>query len=174
MDKEEPFFDFMAAAEDTGKQLNEMARRLPDEIRAALAAEYRQSPWQKSIPATADRLTAVAECAESAAATLARKVKFAGSVACLASVVVPLATWGYAYWQTAKLRAEHEAIKAKTAELQGLAATLEDKTGGGVGVWKEENGQYIVALPSGVEPDRVLTYADGRHGFTYTWPPVLK
>ena len=45
MDKEEQAFDFMAAAEDTDRQRNEMARRLPDEMRAALAAEYRQSPW---------------------------------------------------------------------------------------------------------------------------------
>ncbi len=174
MDKEEQIFDFMAAAEDTGKQLNEMARRLPDEIRAALAAEYRQSPWQSSIPATADRLTAAAECAESAAGTLSRKAKIAGSVACFAAVIVPLATWGFAYWQTSTLRAEHEAIKAKTEELRGLAAALENKTGGGISFWKHENGEYFVALPSGVSSTRPVTYKDGTHGFAYTWPPAGK
>ncbi len=38
-------FDFMAEAEDTGKQFGEVAKRLPGAVRADLAAEYRQSPW---------------------------------------------------------------------------------------------------------------------------------
>ncbi len=174
MDNEIQAFDFMAAAEDTGRRLDEMAKRLPGEIRADLVAEYRQSPWQKSIPATADRLTAAAERAEAATGVFERKIKIAGSVACLAAVIVPLATWGYAYWQTAKLRGEYEAITAKTAELQGLAAALEDKTGGGGSIWKKENGEYFVALPTGVEATRSVTYTDGRHGFAYTWPPARK
>ncbi len=102
------------------------------------------------------------------------RIRFPGSAACPAAVIVPLATWGFAYWQTAKLRTEHEAIKAKTEELRGLAAALEDKTGGGVSVWKKENGQYFVALPSGVESAQTGTYGDGSHGFTYTWPPAGK
>ncbi len=81
---------------------------------------------------------------------------------------------GFAYWQAAKLRGEYEAITAKTAELQGLAAALEDKTGGGVTVWKQENGQYSIALPSGMEPDQIGQYGDGRYGFIYTWPPARK
>ena len=75
MDNEIQAFDFMAAAEDTGRRLDEMAKRLPGEIRADLVAEYRQSPWQKSIPATADRLTAAAERAETATGGFERKIK---------------------------------------------------------------------------------------------------
>ncbi len=45
MDYEEWIFDFMAAAEDMGKRLGEMAKRLPGAVRADLAAECRQSPW---------------------------------------------------------------------------------------------------------------------------------
>ena len=45
MDNGGRIFDFMAAAEETGKRFDEMARRLPGVVRADLVAEYRQSHW---------------------------------------------------------------------------------------------------------------------------------
>jgi hypothetical protein len=70
MDNEEPIFDFMAAAEDLDKGLDNLIKAFPAEMRETLAAEYRKSPWLALLPTAADRLTAVAEHAESAMAAL--------------------------------------------------------------------------------------------------------
>ena len=61
MNNEEQVFDFLAAAEDTGKQLDALIKAIPGEVRNTLAAEYRQSPWLATLPTTADRVTAAAE-----------------------------------------------------------------------------------------------------------------
>lgn len=158
MNMDEHLFDFLAAAEDTGRQLDDLVKAIPGEIRGTLSAEYQKSPWVTALPATAERVTAAAERAESAARVLTKKTVFAGFVVCLAAVVVPLLTWGYAYWQTSKLREEQ--------------AALMDKTGGGVLVEKDDSGKRYVRLPFGAEIDQKGFYEDGRFGFVYTWPPV--
>ena len=94
MDNDEQVFDFLAAAEDTGKQLDGLIRAIPGEVRAILAAEYGKSPWLAELPKVAGSVTAAAERAEAAAGILTRKVKVAGLLVCLAAVVVPLSTWG--------------------------------------------------------------------------------
>ena len=172
MNNDEQVFDYLAAAEDTGKQLDELIKAIPGEVRDALAIEYRKSPWLATLPTTADKVTAAAERAESAAAILIKKATLAGLIVCLAAIILPLLTWGYAYWQTSKLRNEQAAIQAETAFLQELATALKDETGGGVILDKDGNGKWYVALPLGVEVDQQGYYRNGRFGFVYTWPPV--
>jgi hypothetical protein len=181
MNNEELIFDFMAAAEDTGKRLDALIKALPDELRKTLAAEYQRSPWLVTIPGEVERLSAVVKSSEtaagrteSAAAQMVSKIKTVCRVACLAAVIMPLATWGLAYWQTENLRDEQAVIQAETKRLQTYAAELTDKTGGGVGVWKMENGEYIVALPKDIEPSWSGKNDDGLYLFRYTWPPVRK
>jgi hypothetical protein len=176
---EELIFDFMAAAEDTGKRLNILIKTIPGSLQKTLSDEYQRSPWLATLPAEVERLSAVvksseaaAERTESAAAHVVGKIKTVCFVSCLAAVIMPLATWGLAYWQTGKLRDEQAAIKAKTDRLQGLASALKDETGGGVVIWNLGNGKHGVALPMGAESDWNGRYKDGRYGFTYTLPPV--
>lgn len=174
MDKEEQVFDFMAAAEDTGKQLDALVKAIPNEVRETLAAEYRKSPWLATLPATADKVTAAAERAESAAAVLTKKAAFAGLLVCIAVVVVPLSTWGYAYWQTSKLRDEQAAIATEVKRLEALADTLKDDTGGGVEVMKDGDGFRLVALPPGTKVEKTGNLEDGRYAFTYIWPSATE
>lgn len=86
MNTDEQIFDFLAAAEDTGKQLDDLIKSIPGEVRETLADEYQKSPWLTALPATADRVTAAAERAESAANVLSKKAIFAGVAVCLAAV----------------------------------------------------------------------------------------
>ena len=55
MDSEEPIYDFMAAAEDTSRQLDAMVKRLPGDIAAILQQQWQQSPWRTELPAAATR-----------------------------------------------------------------------------------------------------------------------
>jgi hypothetical protein len=181
MKDEEFIFDFMAAAEDTGKRLDALIKAIPGELRNTLAAEYQRSPWLATLPTEVERLSVVVKSSEAAAGRtelaatqIVGKIKSVCRVACLAAIVMPLVTWGLVYWQTGKLRDEQAAIKAETDRLHGLAAALKDETGGGVVIWNLGNGKYGVALPTGAESDWNGRYKDGRYGFTYTLPLVSK
>lgn len=171
MSSDEQVFDFLAAAEDTGKQLDELIKSIPGEVRGALATEYRKSPWLTELPKVADSVTAAAERAEAVAESLARKAQMAGLLVCLAAIVVPLLTWGYAYWQTSLLRREQADLKDETARLEVYAASLKEETGGGVELIRYADGDIFVALPSGVTVDRKGDTKDGRFGFIYKWQP---
>lgn len=167
MDNDEQVFDFLAAAEDTGKQLDGLIEAIPGEVRAALAAEYRQSPWLAELPKAADSVTAAAERAEAAAATLTRKAKAAGALVCLAAVIVPLSTWGYAYRQTASLRREREALRKEAGELREAIGVMRGETGGGARLARNDGGEYVFTLPPG------LVFTDVRPGMnsiSYTPP----
>ncbi len=136
---EELLFDFMAAAEETGKRLDALIKAIPGSLQKTLSAEYQRSPWLMTLPAEVKRLSEVvqrtdsaAERTELAAAHVERRIKTVCTVACLAAIIMPLVTWGHAYWQTGKLRDEQAEIKAETARLQTLAVALDEKTGGGM------------------------------------------
>ncbi len=176
---EELIFDFMAAAEDTGKRLDALIKVIPGALQKTLAEEYRRSPWLVTLPAEVERLSAVVQCAdaaadrtESATAHMERRIKTVCFVACLAAVIMPLAIWGHAYWQTGKLRDEQVAIKAEVARLQTLAVALDEKTGGGMLIEKDDSGKRYVRLPVGAVVEQQGQYPDGRVGFVYTLPSV--
>lgn len=150
MSNDEQVFDFLAAAEDTGKQLDALVKAIPGEVRGTLAAEYKKSPWLATLPATADRVTAAAERAESAAAVLAKKAAFAGLMVCIAAVAVPVSTWGYAYWQTSKLREEQDAIRAEAKRHESAIALMKGETGGGARLQRNDDGSFTFFLPPGL------------------------
>ncbi len=174
---EEVLFDFMAAAEDTGKRLDALIKAIPGSLQKTLSAEYQRSPWLVTLPAEVERLSAVVQCSDSAAertesatARMERRIKTVCFVACLAAIIMPFATWGHAYWQTGKLRDEQAVIEAETARLQTLAAALEEKTGGGMLIEKDDSGKRYVRLPVGAVVEQQGQYPDGRVGFVYTLP----
>ena len=174
---EELIFDFMAAAEETGKRLDALIKMIPGSLQKTLSDEYRLSPWLATFPAEVERLNTVvqrsdsaAERTESATAHMERRIKAVCFVACLAAIIMPLATWGHAYWQTGKLRDEQAAIKAETARLQALAAALDEKTGGGMLIEKDDSGKRYVRLPVGAVVEPQGQYPDGRVGFVYALP----
>jgi hypothetical protein len=176
---EELIFDFMAAAEDTGKRLDALIKTIPGTLQKTLSDEYQRSPWLATLPKDVECLNTIvqradsaAERTESATAHMERRIKTVCFVACLAAVIMPLATWGLAYWQTSKLRGEQAVIKVETERLQGLAVALDAETGGGVLIEKDDSGKRYVRLPLAAEVEQQGHYPDGRFGFVYTLPLV--
>ena len=175
MDKEEQVFDFMAAAEDTGIQLNEMARRLPDELKAVLSEDWRRSPWFTELPKVIDSAREATKQTEEAAQSLARAAKNAGRIVAIASAVIPLAILGIAYWNLSDLREQQirleqqnsalessittgtqtekalaEEVTRQKSEIQILSATVEvlrDETGG-LDVVDNSDGTWEVIFPA--------------------------
>ena len=132
MQNEDQVFDFMAAAEETEKQIDEMAKRLPGELRTALAEEWRKSPWLSELPKIADRVTEAAERAEAATDALRLSLKISASVVIVACLIIPFATWLLATWQVGELEREAAALRADIETLTLTADALKTATGGGV------------------------------------------
>jgi hypothetical protein len=167
MQNEEQVFDFMAAAEETGKQLDEMIKRIPGDMKAVLAEEWRKSSWLAELPKAANGVATAAERTEAAAIVLTRKATRAGFAVCLGAVVIPLLIWGYAYLQTGKLRVERENLTVETSRLEGMIALMKGETGGGATFYKGSDGNWIFALPDGVEFDKIGKDFQGRSAASY-------
>lgn len=148
MQNEEQIFDFMAAAEETGKQLDEMAKRLPGEIKAVLAEEWRKSPWVFELPKVAEQAGEATKQTEAATRFLVRTVKIASLIACLASVVIPLAIWGVTYWNVSALRRERERLESERESLSATVLRLKSETGDGIALQKYGDGGRGVILPA--------------------------
>lgn len=196
MDTDESIFDYLAAAEETAKQLEMMTKRLPGELKAVLAEEWRKSPWLADFPKAMDAARTAAEKTENATRFLNRSVKRAGVTVCLAAVVIPLATWGWAYWQTAELRregaeaarqiAEHaaayEAMKTKEeaalaalrnemAAMSASAEALRRGEGNGGATLRHRGGnKWRIVLPQTVEIDWSGRTLDGAFAIDYAAP----
>jgi hypothetical protein len=170
MHTEERVFDFMAAAEETGKQLDEMAERIPVEVKALLAEEWRKSPWLAELPKAATDARAATE--EMAAATefLNRSVRLAGLVVCLASLVIPLAAWGVIAWNVSGLRREAAALESEKQSLAATIAKLKSETGGGAQLLVDDDGICAFVLPPGLKIDSSGQARDGRYYVRYTMP----
>ncbi len=134
---EDLIFDFMAAAEDTGKRLDALIKAIPGSLQETLSAEYQRSPWLTTIPAAVERLSAVvqrsnsaAERTESATAHVERRIKTVCFVACLAAIIMPIVTLGVAYWNLSDLRGQQVRLEQENAELMaGIeTATQTQKT----------------------------------------------
>jgi hypothetical protein len=192
MRNEEQIFDFMAAAEETGRQLDEMVRRLPGELKAVLAEEWRKSSWLAELPMAAKKAMAATTQTEVATRYLARNVKFAGFIVCLASVIIPLATWGVAYWNVSALRREQIFLKQENGELAAaIEATVkvarddisrrEDEikkltdtmealkagVGGGIELVDRGGGAWSLMLPAYITFEEMWREPDGRYVIPY-------
>ena len=188
MPNDEHIFDYMAAAEETGKQLDEMLRRIPGEMKAVLVEEWRKSAWLAELPKAAENATAATEKtqavvqeAETATRFLTRTVKRAGFVVCLASVVIPLLTWGVAYWNLSELRRERDNLESATqhltqerdtlrdsyANLGSLIEELKPQTDGGAELLVKADGVSVFRLPLGATFLRNGVTGDGREAIEY-------
>jgi len=127
---EEMIFDFMAAAEDTGKRLDALIKVIPGSLQKTLSAEYQRSPWLATLPAEVERLSAVvkradsaAERTESATEHVERRIKTVCLVSSLAAIIIPLVTLGVAYWSLSDLRRQQTQLEQENADLAVAVAT---------------------------------------------------
>ena len=127
---EDLIFDFMAAAEDTGKRLDALIKAIPGSLQETLSAEYQRSPWLTTIPAAVERLSAVvqrsnsaAERTESATAHVESRIKTVCTVACLAAIIIPIVTLGVAYWTLSDLRGQQIQLEQENAALAAAVTT---------------------------------------------------
>ena len=198
MDKEEQVFDFMAAAEDTGKLLNEMARRLPGDLNAVLSDDWRRSPWFTELPKVIDTAREATKQAEEAAQSLTRTVNKAGGIVTIASAIIPLTMLGIAYWNLSDLREQRgrleqinteleasikigtqtekalaEEVTRQQSEIQKLSATAEvlrDESGG-LDVVDNNGGTWEVIFPANAQFTRQpWRNATGRFVVSYSVP----
>ncbi len=131
---EELIFDFMAAAEDTGKRLDALIKMIPGSLQKTLSDEYRRSPWLATLPAEVERLSAVvqrtdsaAERTESATAHVEHRIKTVCFVACLAAIIMPLVALGIAYWSLSDLRNQQIQLEQENAALAAAVTTAAQK-----------------------------------------------
>lgn len=124
MQDEEQVFDFMAAAEETGKQLDEMAKRLPGEMKTVLAEEWRKSSWLSELSKAAEQAGEATKQVEAASRFLARTVNIAGLIVCFSSLIIPLAAWGVAHWNLAEKRRERLILEREKDELAAAAEKI--------------------------------------------------
>jgi hypothetical protein len=94
---EELIFDFLAAAEDTGKRLDLLVRQVPGHIKAAvataLADEWRKVTVFRDVSeATGKFNDAIGEVRESVA-LLRRTIRTAIAVGVAVAVAIPVVTW---------------------------------------------------------------------------------
>ncbi len=61
MSDSDHIFDYLAAAEESMKQMDLMVRQIPGHIKTALIEEYRKSPWMTEMPKVMVRLEKVLE-----------------------------------------------------------------------------------------------------------------
>ena len=167
MQNEDQVFDFMAAAEETGKQIDEMAKRLPGELRTALTEEWRKSPWLAELPQIADQVTEAAERAETATAALRRSLKICTFAVAVACMLIPLATWVVATWQVGELERRAATLRAEIEALTPTADALKTETGGGVELVRYDDGTRGVILPPGATIQRTGQTRDGRQAVVY-------
>lgn len=113
MNTDESVFDYLAAAEEIGRLLEEMTTKLPGEVKTALLEEWRISSWRTEFPKSVEAIQVASASAQAtveeikaAALLLSRTVTTAGIAICLTSIVIPLAVWGIAYLNTKDLREE--------------------------------------------------------------------
>ena len=169
MSTEEQAFDFMAAAEDTGRQLDEVIKRIPKELKALLAEEWRKSPWLAELPKAAEKADVATNKLEDASLFLARTVRNAGLIVCLASVIIPLATWGIAYWNVTDLRQEAAALESEAQLLGEAVALLRNESGDGVILQDYGGGERGVVIPEGYVYSHVGKNSVGRQVMVYRW-----
>ena len=162
MSTEEQAFDFMAAAEETGRQLDEMVKRIPKELKALLAEEWCKSPWLAELPKAAEKADVATNKLEEAIVFLARTVRNAGLIVCLASVIIPLVTWGIAYWNVIDIRQEVATFESEVQTLGEAVTLLRNESGDGVILQNYGGEERGVVIPEGYVYTHVGNNTAGR------------
>ena len=167
MHNDEQVFDYMAAAEETGKQLDEMVRRIPGEMKAVLADEWRQSAWLVELPKIAEKAMAATEKTEAASDFLNRSINRAGLVIMLAAVIVPLATWAVTKWEMRGLQSRQAELEDTIDCLSATLSALKSQTGGGLELVTYTDGTRGVILPIGSKFQHEAQTKDNRNVVVY-------
>lgn len=167
MDSEEQIYDFMAAAEETGRQLDALVKRLPQDIAAILQQQWQQSPWRSEVPAAAASTTEAAKSAEKAAGVLWKTAKSTSWLVVIAAVIIPVASYIVAQLNLSDVRQGEEAAKKRVQALEQRESSLRFATGGGAEFYRQDGVQYFVPPPGalGYEQWRLQ---DGRIGIKYS------
>jgi hypothetical protein len=97
MNDEEHVFDYMAAAEETGRQLDLLIRQMPGHIKSTLAAafadEWREVTAFKELSEATGELNEVINEVREAVASLRQTVWMVTIVGIVVAVAIPLITW---------------------------------------------------------------------------------
>lgn len=168
MNIDESIFDYLAAAEETANQLDGMTKRIPEEVKAILLEEWRKSPWLAELPKAMDAARAATERTESATRFLNRSLKIACLAVCLAAVVIPLATWGLAYWQALELRDRIVSLRSEITTLVLRTEALKSETGAGIQLVAYKDGTRGVIIPEEYIFSHIGQNAEGREVVIYT------
>ena len=168
MENEEQIYDFMAAAEETGKQIDAMAKQLPKDMAAMLQQQWQQSPWRSELPAVAESTIEAAKSAEEAADTLWKTARMTFWMAGIASVAIPIVMCIVAYLNLANARRDEDAAKKRVQALEGRESSLRYATGGGAEFYQQDGVQYFVPPPEALNCEQWLLQ-DGRIGIKYTF-----
>ena len=167
MDSDELIYDFMAAAEDTGRQLDAMVKLLPGDIAAILQQQWQQSPWRTELPAAAARTAEAAREAEAAAEALQKRVARAAWLVGLAAIIIPVVLCILAYLNLSNVRREEEATRRRIQALEGHESRLTAAMGGGAEFYQQDGECYFIP-PHGVLSFEQIQFSDGRTGVKYS------
>lgn len=167
MDNEEPIYDFMAAAEETGRQLDAMVKRLPGDIVTVLQQQWQQSPWRTELPAAVTRTTEAAREAEAAAEVLQKRAVRTAWLVGLAAIVIPVVLCILAYLNLSDVRRDEEATRKRIQVLEGQESRLKAAMGGGAEFYQQDGMCYFIP-PHGVSAFEPVKFKDGRNGVKYS------
>lgn len=166
MDNEEQVYDFMAAAEETGRQLDALIKRLPQDIATILQQQWQQSPWRSEVPAAAASTTEAAKSAEKAAGVLWKTAKSTSWLVAIAAVIIPVASCIVAHLNLSDARQDEDAAKKRVQVLEGRESSLRFATGGGAEFYQQD-GTYYFVPPVGTSTCEKWPLKDGRVGIKY-------
>lgn len=111
MNNDEQVFDFMAAAEETGRQVELLVRQIPGNIKTALADEWHKSAWFSELPQIAQDTREAAREARDAAVTLKSTISSVSIGFLLLAILMSFVVWVVTYWQVSSLHEERDELK---------------------------------------------------------------
>lgn len=86
-------FDYMAAAEEAGRQLNSLIRQVPGYIKTALSEEWRRLPLLVELPNATKKMEDAIEEMQDSVAVLKQTVWAVAIVGIFAAVAIPVIAW---------------------------------------------------------------------------------
>lgn len=143
MSNDEQVFDFMAAAEESGRQLDALIKRLPDDMVAIINKQWQQSPWRSELPKAATSTIEAAKSAEMVSDRLWKTAKIILWMATVVSIVIPLAMYITAYLDVGEVRRDEDATKKRIQALEERESSLRFATGGGADFYQQDGVQYF-------------------------------
>lgn len=91
--KDEHIFDYMVAAEETGKQLNSVIRQVPSHIKTTLSEEWRKMPLLVELPKATQKIEDAIEEMRDMVILLKRTVWAVAFVGVFAAAAIPIVVW---------------------------------------------------------------------------------